>query len=628
MIGTETFYENTNYRTDVIEGVFPNKFHCDYLRFLFKKSDNSAFTDTERDTYINDFVFEVYGVDDTDESKFVTFPLSEFVSGVYTEGTGGVVTSSTTKCTTKDYVALPNDNVKFKVKLPIGMAIVFGYGASGSVERQIYYFRNNEYVIFPSGATHFCACVGYYDYNNKTWLNKEITPEQVNAMVKNGGIALMYESSEILDRIDGEKNYIESSMYKYHHLVPDLDENGIVNLPIFVHASDVHGDVVRWKNILEFAKHYNVDGVINTGDNVAHSTQNGMSYLAIANDYGVRTVVAVGNHDTSDKPREGFRDDLNTNVYNEVIKPFADNESNRYILPTNSQYDDAPTYYYTDFVKSKIRVITLNLYEKDSYSTSSSDGTYSRLSQKQIDWFIGTLSSTPNGYGILLCYHRSAAPVSPDGYEKFWQELFYPEDPASGWHLANVNGYPITTIIDAFIGRNSLQTTFTQTIVDNQTETININADFTNVDGSVEFVAHVAPLKGYELQEEYSSKTSLMYTDGSWSYYYVSCTGWADWEDVMQNGEKVNDDGYDYYVLMDGTNCKMVVDLGVTYDGFPVLAAVDGEYDESASDFSYATYYITFEYGDGNWCQVMLDSSKVSDWEPDDYTDAFDQIFQ
>ena len=141
-------------------------------------------------------------------------------------------------------------------------------------------------------------------------------------------------------------------------------------------------------------------------------------------------------------------------------------------------------------------------------------------------------------------------------------------------------------------------------------------------------VAHVAPLKGYELQEEYSSKTSLMYTDGSWSYYYVSCTGWADWEDVMQNGEKVTDDGYDYYVLMDGTNCKMVVDLGVTYDGFPVLAAVDGEYDESASDFSYATYYITFEYGDGNWCQVMLDSSKVSDWEPDDYTDAFDQIFQ
>ena len=143
-----------------------------------------------------------------------------------------------------------------------------------------------------------------------------------------------------------------------------------------------------------------------------------------------------------------------------------------------------------------------------------------------------------------------------------------------------------------------------------------------------EDVAYVAPLDGYELEEEYSSRSSLMYTDGNWSYYYVGTTGWAEWEDVMQKGEKVTEDGYDYYVLMDGTKCQMVVDLKVKYDGHPVIAAVDGEYDESASDFSYATYYITFEYGDGNWCQVMLDSSKVSEWEPEDYIDAFDQIFQ
>ena len=143
-----------------------------------------------------------------------------------------------------------------------------------------------------------------------------------------------------------------------------------------------------------------------------------------------------------------------------------------------------------------------------------------------------------------------------------------------------------------------------------------------------EDVAYVAPLDGYELEEEYSSRSSLMYTDGNWSYYYVGTTGWAEWEDVMQKGEKVTEDGYDSYVLMDGTKCQMVVDLKVKYDGHPVIAAVDGEYDESASDFSYATYYITFEYGDGNWCQVMLDSSKVSEWEPEDYIDAFDQIFQ
>lgn len=141
-------------------------------------------------------------------------------------------------------------------------------------------------------------------------------------------------------------------------------------------------------------------------------------------------------------------------------------------------------------------------------------------------------------------------------------------------------------------------------------------------------VADIAPLKGYELQKDYSTNSSLMYSDGSWSYYYVGTTGWAEWEDVMKNGEKVTDDGYDYYVVMDGTNCKMVMDLGVKYDGHPVIAAVEGEYDEDASDFTYATYYITFEYGDGSWCQVMLDSSKVADWEPEDYIDAFDKIFQ
>ena len=141
-------------------------------------------------------------------------------------------------------------------------------------------------------------------------------------------------------------------------------------------------------------------------------------------------------------------------------------------------------------------------------------------------------------------------------------------------------------------------------------------------------VADVASLKGFELQKDYSTNNSLMYSDGSWSYYYVGTTGWADWEDVMKNGEKVTEDGYDYYVVMDGSNCKMVMDLGVKYDGHPVIAAVDGEYDEDASDFSYATYYITFEYNDGSWCQVMLDSSKVKEWEPEDYIDAFDQIFQ
>ena len=159
-----------------------------------------------------------------------------------------------------------------------------------------------------------------------------------------------------------------------------------------------------------------------------------------------------------------------------------------------------------------------------------------------------------------------------------------------------------------------------------------------NSDGSVTLydyydnsIVDVYPIKGYSLSPDWSSKYMYYFeSDTSYASYSVATANWVAWNDVLQNGEKVESDGYEYYVVMDEDDsaCQMVVDLGLKMDGNTVYAAVDGDYDKDAGEFSYGSYYIVYEYDTDKWVQINVSGLEdVAEWEPEDFIDVFEQTF-
>lgn len=582
---TDTYeiYFTGTYMSD-ISGVFPDKFEADYIRIMIKKSDDSNFNDTEMASAINSLVFEISGIEEEiayEENNFTkSITLPDTIQTSYrTSGPAGPISPSTINfyCCCKDYIALPYQSIKFRVVCPDNIKLNIAYGKSGDVAGSKPEVLNGQTIYFNLGITHIIPEFSII-HNGTVYSDEELSPDYINSLINEGKIKLLYNSDDIIERIKPESSYIENVMDKYKY--NDRQNNTPRNFPVFVHTSDIHGDITRWENAVKFAAHYKVDAIINTGDNVAHSVTNGMSFVSkVAKKYGAKTLITVGNHDTSDRVNASFRTNLNENLYNEIIKDFADMTSNNYVLPTSSQYDEAPTYYYSDFTDKKIRFIALNLYETRAYFTGTDDGTYSRISQKQIDWFINALKSTPQGYGIMVGYHRSVAPVRQDtDNTAFWQENSTPGYPPSTWKLVNVNNYPITKIVDAFISRTTLNTSFTQQVFDDTftttiTETININADFsTGIATGVEFIAHLFGHHHRDTVGYYYHPTGetaltnlqlvldVCQTTSKYSDTYVS---WANPSDLSRGyGDTISQDAFNVYSIDRATKTVRIAKVG------------------------------------------------------------------
>ena len=161
------------------------------------------------------------------------------------------------------------------------------------------------------------------------------------------------------------------------------------------------------------------------------------------------------------------------------------------------------------------------------------------------------------------------------------------------------------------------------------------NTDLTiNSDGSISlydyygnFIADVKPMKGYSLEEDWSSNNYLMYSDDNWSYYSVGSSAFSNWNDVVDKGDTYEEEGCTCYLYEDTDTTYVLADLGFTYNGSTVYAAARGTYNEDTESLDSPQYYIVFDYGDG-WCEVCLDASKAENWEWEDFEDAFDEIFK
>lgn len=191
------------------------------------------------------------------------------------------------------------------------------------------------------------------------------------------------------------------------------------------------------------------------------------------------------------------------------------------------------------------------------------------------------------------------------------------------------------------------------TTTDSDSDELVINDDGTVplVDYYDNYICDVYPVDGYELEADYSSNEYIYYMDEDYNTIFVGTTCYQDWDDVIANGEYVQEDDGDYYVTVkdpDGNDATedflegniadesvicIVMDLGFTTDGidgewYPVYACMEGKWDTDTNDLEYPAYTIEFRYDDDDdWVRIGLEEDVVKDWGAQEYEDLFDEIF-
>lgn len=240
--------------------------------------------------------------------------------------------------------------------------------------------------------------------------------------------------------------------------------------PVIIHTSDAHGDENRIKRFFDFGEVINADLAVMTGDIVTYNPNSGFGWFhKLANNYAGKIGICVGNHDVY------LAGQTDNDVYNSMFAPIADKIG----LTTGK------TFYYKDYAALKIRIISVNIYQYDGRDTVLTRP-FSHFTAEQITWLINTLQNTPNDYGVIILEHspqRSVNNAAVSGKTEFYQA-----SNNRSWDNINnhVNGAPIYDIVDAFIGRTTINKTYTQA---GEPATLTVSADFTNVNNSIEFIA-------------------------------------------------------------------------------------------------------------------------------------------
>lgn len=240
------------------------------------------------------------------------------------------------------------------------------------------------------------------------------------------------------------------------------------NYAVITHGSDIHGDIVRLHNMMNFSEAIHADFAAVTGDITAYADRTGFSAFVNAM-LGRKTnvIATAGNHDIGFMPVGADSDvkkfnQLFSKLYNEYGYQNSENKG----------------YYYKDDTAHKLRMITLDQYEREGGSTA--EFWEMHMNQSQVDFLINTLNSTPEGYSVVLAYH---SPENARSTRKVVDDTFYQKLETSG------DGVPavIADIIDAFIGRTSIDKTYDENST--YARDIHAKADFSNAKAT--FVAHM-----------------------------------------------------------------------------------------------------------------------------------------
>ena len=395
-----------------------------------------------------------YGEQVTSRSAdYKTMPLGDFVNKAPTKLE--LTEDNSYVLTTESLVQLPVENTVFDIELNSDYRVGFIAGPGSTLNSDdgvnitkgiVKWFKNGDKYRL-----HYLYLYVRVFVTHKDNINPEgniIETKKVTDINKTG-LKLRYISSA---------NIEADNLAKMGKIAV---ERG--NYAVITHGSDMHGDIVRLHNMMNFSEAIHADFAAVTGDITAYADRTGFSAFVNAM-LGRKTnvIATTGNHDIGFMPVGADSDvkkfnQLFSKLYNEYGYQNSENKG----------------YYYKDDAAHKLRVITLDQYEREGGSTA--EFWEMHMNQSQVDFLINTLNSTPEGYSVVLAYH---SPESKRDKIINDNKTFYQADDGGGSDIPTV----ISDIIDAFIGRETIDKSYA-------TYGVTAKADFSGAKAT--FVAHM-----------------------------------------------------------------------------------------------------------------------------------------
>ena len=267
---------------------------------------------------------------------------------------------------------------------------------------------------------------------------------------------------------------------------------------VFMHISDTHKATnnTRAFEVLNYlGANGHVQFLMHTGDileDPKSASQSRWSSIVAPAQYPV--MLTAGNHDVGNWATASGQYTTTAQFHNTFITPIL----NSWGLKADglgTPYTSGKNYYFKDFTDQKIRFVVVDEFElPDQYASDGTTLLAGRgarwISQGQADWFVYTLRTTPNGYGVIVAKH---APDGRRGEDKnpFNSPYLKGKDHQQSYQYYNGSAYTtfFADIVQAFIDKTTLSKTIQQS-AGAITGSVTISADFTATT-NCEFICYV-----------------------------------------------------------------------------------------------------------------------------------------
>lgn len=168
---------------------------------------------------------------------------------------------------------------------------------------------------------------------------------------------------------------------------------------VLCHFSDIHGDGINLKRILEFYNNYKVyfTDIIHTGDIVHDNFNDDFEFWK--NTEGSNIILnCIGNHDSSRKEGGNYIQDITSKQC--FDKFFKEQIENWKCVQPESAVDLGLCYYYKDYSDSKIRLVVLDCMH---------------YTDNQNSWFLQVLTEAKDkNYSVLVANHYQGGTMKLD----------------------------------------------------------------------------------------------------------------------------------------------------------------------------------------------------------------------
>ena len=525
--------------------------------FFRKNSSNASFTPEEVETLMAGVTINVNYVEDEQQSTDNYSDYDELPVGSFTLVTNNTIAQASS------VVCVPYLGVRYEVEMPEGWQASVKYGSTYTVGETSNWVSNGSIEI-PRGNNDNILCQRLQIRKSS---GAAITLDEVAAIISDVHIRYKRLDGTIMERNSQSEQYVKATMTRLHYTSDNIRViGGLHSMPVITHVSDLHGDMKRFENAVDFSKYIGADAIIATGDTTLLYASDGVSYLKdVIDNKPIKLITTIGNHEVN--VNGGTQLD-NQQIFNKYISPFV--QQGDYKKDANNAADNA--YYFVDIDSYNLRIIVLNQFNS---GYGGAYGIKGSLGQEQITWLCNTLIGTPANYGVIVAMHAQEEKASTPSTMSAWNQTVYwnGENDDTGQYANGIKSSsvePIRQIIDAFISKTSLSLSYTEGY---SNLSISIDVDFSSVASGVEFICYMCGHRhtdniGY-IDNAVNPQLVLNIASSNCHYQRYVALAFATEEDIPRGDRGVTQDAFNVYAI-DRIN-KVVkiarVGSGVNFEG-------------------------------------------------------------